>query len=280
MLRAAPGLTADGDPFKATVERIARYREATADFPTENAGESLRVAPAMFASVASISSHRNLLRRMMPDDVIQRSIVHLSQAISFERLVAADERLDSRAEVASLHVNPVGTTIAVRFDVRDSAGVTVCEGTTGILLRGVQSNAPAEPPARADRRGRRTTAAQLGEVTFALSPDQSILYAEASGDDVPLHVDVDAARRAGFPGLILHGMCTYAMCASAIARVVAGGNHARLASLSVVFARPVLVGQPLRVIVERHGDGAIGFTARQARPVTRDGRAVLRMTSP
>lgn len=36
------------------------------------------------------------------------------------------------------------------------------------------------------------------------------LYAGASGDHVPLHIDVDVARRAGMPDVFGHGMLTAA----------------------------------------------------------------------
>ncbi len=44
----------------------------------------------------------------------------------------------------------------------------------------------------------------------ALSRAQLALYAGASGDHVPLHIDTDYARRAGMPDVFGHGMFTVA----------------------------------------------------------------------
>ena len=40
----------------------------------------------------------------------------------------------------------------------------------------------------------------------ALDRTTLALFAGASGDHVPLHIDVDAARRAGMPDVFGHGM--------------------------------------------------------------------------
>ena len=43
-------------------------------------------------------------------------------------------------------------------------------------------------------------------------------YADASGDQNPLHQDDDFARSVGFPGIIAHGMFTMAHLATALTR--------------------------------------------------------------
>lgn len=59
-------------------------------------------------------------------------------------------------------------------------------------------------------------------------------YAEASGDANPIHTDPDFARRAGLPGVILHGL--YSMAQAARASVDAqGGDPRRLKRLAVQF---------------------------------------------
>ena len=47
-------------------------------------------------------------------------------------------------------------------------------------------------------------------VVEPLSRATLALYAGASGDHVPLHIDVDAARRAGMPDVFGHGMLSAA----------------------------------------------------------------------
>ena len=47
-------------------------------------------------------------------------------------------------------------------------------------------------------------------VTQPLTRATLALYAGASGDHVPLHIDIDAARRAGMPDVFGHGMLSAA----------------------------------------------------------------------
>ena len=92
------------------------------------------------------------------------------------------------------------------------------------------------------------------DVTLELTtrPDQALLY-RLSGDHNPLHTDPAFARRAGFPRPILHGMCTYGVVARGLLTALAGGDPARFASLNGRFSRPVLPGDPLRVLVWSDG---------------------------
>ena len=71
-----------------------------------------------------------------------------------------------------------------------------------------------------------------------------IYYAAASGDFNPIHVDPAVGRAAGYQGVILQGMCTYAWLADACVEYL--GDPARLARLRAKFTKPVQVGDVLR----------------------------------
>lgn len=68
-------------------------------------------------------------------------------------------------------------------------------------------------------------------------------YADASGDQNPLHQNDAVARAAGFPGVIAHGMFTMGTLASAI--VGRFGDDARLERLGAQFRSPVFVGETI-----------------------------------
>jgi acyl dehydratase len=70
-------------------------------------------------------------------------------------------------------------------------------------------------------------------------------YAEASGDRNPLHLDDDAARAAGFPGVIAHGMFTMGLVASAVTAWV--GDAGALRRMKVAFRAPVRPGDMIIV---------------------------------
>jgi len=68
-------------------------------------------------------------------------------------------------------------------------------------------------------------------------------YAEASGDQNPLHQDEAVARAAGFPGVVAHGMFTMGTLASAL--LDRAGDGVMLERLSVQFRSPVFVGETI-----------------------------------
>jgi acyl dehydratase len=70
-----------------------------------------------------------------------------------------------------------------------------------------------------------------------------IYYAAASGDFNPIHIDAAVAHDAGYQGVILQGMCTFAWLADACAAYV--GDPARVRRVSARFTKPVQVGDVL-----------------------------------
>ena len=85
-------------------------------------------------------------------------------------------------------------------------------------------------------------------------PQQALIY-RLSGDVNPLHVDPEAATKAGFERPILHGLATFGLVARAIAAVALDGNAGRLRSLTGRFTSPVYPGETLRVELWRGDSG-------------------------
>ena len=68
------------------------------------------------------------------------------------------------------------------------------------------------------------------------------LFAGASGDHNPVHIDIDAARAAGLPDVIGHGMLTMACLAQVLTGWVA---QSAIRSYSARFVAPTHVGDAL-----------------------------------
>ncbi len=68
-------------------------------------------------------------------------------------------------------------------------------------------------------------------------------YADAGGDQNPLHQDEAFARAAGFPGIIAHGMFTMGHLAAFVTRW-AGGPE-RIRRLTAQFRAPVFMGEEI-----------------------------------
>jgi acyl dehydratase len=68
-------------------------------------------------------------------------------------------------------------------------------------------------------------------------------YADASGDQNPLHQDDEFAISVGFPGIIAHGMFSMAHLATAVTDWL--GDPAALLRMRVQFRAPVFMGETL-----------------------------------
>lgn len=68
-------------------------------------------------------------------------------------------------------------------------------------------------------------------------------YADASGDQNPLHQDDEAARAAGFPGIVAHGMFTLGHLVSCL--VAWSGDATTLARVRAQFRAPVFMGETI-----------------------------------
>ena len=132
-----------------------------------------------------------------------------------------------------------------------------------------------------DVRGTTTRTAVAGEVlpsrTLPISRHDLRRYAEASGDHNPIHLDDDAARALGLPGVVAHGMLTSALAIGVVAEWAGGAD--RVVATSFRFAGPVVV--PADSPAELEVAGTVkkvaedGSTADVALAVTCDGVKVF-----
>lgn len=73
-------------------------------------------------------------------------------------------------------------------------------------------------------------------------------YAEASGDHNPIHLDREAARRAGFDDCVVHGMLIMGWAANVAAEIAGGAENLR--KLKMRFKSPLYVGVRATVTAE------------------------------
>jgi acyl dehydratase len=88
---------------------------------------------------------------------------------------------------------------------------------------------------------------RAGEEAFSLSKvvrrEDVKAYADASGDQNPLHQDDNFARSVGFPGIIAHGMFSMAHVAKALTDWL--GDPGALKRIKVQFRAPVFMDETL-----------------------------------
>jgi acyl dehydratase len=93
------------------------------------------------------------------------------------------------------------------------------------------------------------------------TPPNIALIFRLMGDENPLHVDPESAKKSGFPRPILHGSATFGVAAHAVVRTVTGYDPARLASIEARFSRPVFPGETIRTEMWQDGS-TVAFRCR------------------
>ena len=96
-----------------------------------------------------------------------------------------------------------------------------------------------------------------------VTPVQLALFAAASGDHNPLHLDPEVARRAGFDRPVVHGMLTMALAGRLFTQQLGAGCVRRLHTR---FAGVALAGDSitLHATLEREEDDLAHYALRGA----------------
>ena len=85
-----------------------------------------------------------------------------------------------------------------------------------------------------------TAGEAMPELAVTITREQIKAYADASGDQNPIHQDDAVARQMGLPGVIAHGMLDFGLLARAITTWL--GDPSRLRRLKVRFSAMVQPG--------------------------------------
>ena len=84
---------------------------------------------------------------------------------------------------------------------------------------------------------------QLPELRRVVTREDVKAYADAGGDQNPLHQDDAFARRVGFPGILAHGMFTMGHLAACL--VAWAGDPAAILGMTASFRAPVFMGEEM-----------------------------------
>lgn len=87
------------------------------------------------------------------------------------------------------------------------------------------------------------------ERTFAVTDEAVRAFAAVSGDDNPVHLDDDYARRTAFRGRVAHGMLLGAHISAVLGKDLPGPGSVYL-SQTLNFEQPVKIGALVKVRVE------------------------------
>lgn len=186
-------------------------------------------------------------------------VLHGGQGIVFDRPLKPEATIHSEYEVLGIDDKGADKGAVVFFEKRllDDEGV-ICRVRSTYFLRadggcgswGAPEAIPGPVPERTPDR----------TVDIKTDPRQALIY-QLNGDYNPLHVDPEAAKKAGFPRPILHGLSSFGAACFAFVQSICGGDPNRLAEFFIRFSRPVFPAETLRLELYDEGD-AWRFRAR------------------
>ena len=261
---------------EVTVEGARAYAEATDARIPAYEGEGA-MAPPMFGVAYSFGAlTAPILDGELGADLMR--LVHGEQDMRFLRPVYPGDRIRSRSTIERIEEKSSGELLVVGIDSVNQRDEPVLRIESGIFIRGSRrrEKVQEERKERAEAKDAFEELPRRFTVTQPVAADQSLRYADASGDQNPIHTDEDVAKMAGLPGVILHGLCTMAFVHNALTREL-GGDPMRVGRLAVRFSKPVLMNDELTIDV-RGPEGsplAVRVTTQRGDVVLEKGTAEL-----
>lgn len=260
--------------YHVTADGIQAYADAVNDpNPAYRKGDD-SIAPPLFPIVAGWNAMASGMGDAMSADMLMM-LVHLIQDMRFVRPIRAGDVLTTRGRISGIAGGGRGTTATGHVEYTDQSGAKVGEFYATIYVRGHTGEPQTGEPAPSIRTTR--SGDPVATVEQRIDEDITHRYAEASGDQNPIHLDADFAKSVGLPGIINHGMNTLAHACWAAVENLAEGDPARLRRFAGRFSKPVIPGQTLTTAFWRtDADGVHAFeTIGPDGPVIKDGLAEI-----
>jgi acyl dehydratase len=237
-------------------ERAQQYAAATND--DNPAYSSGKVAPPVFGVVPTWDAMGSAAADFVPPESAM-FIVHGEQDMHFHQPLVPGRSITTTGQAYSVRVGGSGTRFTVKVDSVDTdSGDPVLTQYVTLFIRGMsdgESGGPDKPDHELPESAR---ANEVGSYSVHVDDDQTYRYRDASGDQMPIHVDDDFAKSVGLPGIIAHGLCTMAMCSQAVIKTVADGDPTRLRRLAVRFAANVFPGNDVVTTIYDAGETSDG----------------------
>lgn len=211
--------------------------------------KSLKVIPTFAA--AALGDFTSRLAEVSGFD--PAGVLHGEQEWIFHRPIPPEGTLTTAGAVTHCYDKgrKKGALVVAEFDTREADGRTLFTSRVTMFARlegGFGGpDAPKRPLQFPDR-------APDGEVAARPAIDQPLIY-RLSGDVFPLHVDAEAAQKAGFERPVMHGLCTLGYACRALIQSLSPGAPEAVRRIGCRFTRPLYGGTPIRTLIWASGEG-------------------------
>jgi acyl dehydratase len=258
----------ESQTYEVTADAIEKYARATNDLNEKYLAGTDAVASPIFPIVPSFQ----FMAQAGMDPELQADLlrlVHGEEEHIVRGPIRPGDTLTASPVIESIETKDSGETFTVKVDLANQNGENVATIRATSFIRGSGSGKKGAGPPQPEQRD------VVHEESVKVDDDQTFRYAEASGDQNPIHQDENIAKMAGLPGIIVHGMCTMAMATKGAVDGLAGGDPTRVRRVKVRFSKPVFPGQELTTKFWRVSDedGAVLYGFETYNP---DGVAVIK----
>ena len=197
--------------------------------------------------------------------------VHAEQEMSWYESLHPGDQIDISAKIVTMKQYGVNDLLDLQILYKRDK-TTVLKMGYRLMVRGKKKPDEGKPKQSIEEP---EMGNKLADRTIIVTEDQGVRYAEASGDNNPIHVNEDIAKSVGLPSTILHGLCTMAFASQTIVDDILEGDPTRLKNMKVRFSKPVFMKDALTTTVyyvgiSESGNHVIQFETRNA-----DGVSVL-----
>jgi len=231
-------------------------------------GRGPKVLPT-YAVIPGLYAMGNIGRAVKRD--IAR-MLHGEQGIELLRPLPPEAELNMESTLSEVWDKGKAGVIGVRAEFSDADGPVFRTHSTLFYIGGGGFGGEPGPSSRDKNRAPDREPDLV--VEYETREDQGAIY-RLSGDRVPLHIDPEFAKKAGYDKPFMHGLCSYGLVGRAVLHSLCDGDPERFVSLEGRFAERVAFGDHILTKSWRTGDGEA-----RLRGETQDGKIALSQARP
>ncbi|MFH1092215.1 MAG: MaoC family dehydratase N-terminal domain-containing protein, partial [Pseudomonadota bacterium] len=220
-----------------------RYMDDTS--PAGIVAPPLFVVAVTWPSIEWIFGH--LKATVSPD--IADTMVHVGEHLIYHRLIYPGDRLKVDGRVIAVRPTSAGALLVSRLEVTDERGDPVAVEYNDLIALGVRCSDSGRSLEGLPVLPQWEGMAALWEVEISIPRRAAHLYDAGTGAFFAYHTSVAAARRSGFPDIILQGRAAMSLVAKEILEAEADGDPHRLREIACRFSGIIIPGTNIRLQV-------------------------------
>lgn len=181
-------------------------------------------------------------------------LLHGEQHLEVLKVPKAGVRMVTEAKVKDIADKGKGAFVtfeSITYEVEDDKKTPVFRQHMGLFIRGIggfgYKGTFAIPLPQVPNRNPCKSFEEKTE------KNQAIFY-RLAGDTNPLHIDPNMASIGGFERPILHGLCTYGICAKNVMKGWCDGNPEKIKKVSARFTSHVFPGETMKINTWKEGN--------------------------